>query len=236
MRAKGSENLFGRINELAEEIGMRVNGDKTQMLCIYPCTHNKVSTHIVHEGNKITSNNELKILGFTFDRRPNANRHVEKLIERFYSRLWTIRFLKRSGIKQDNLLEVYNSVLRSAVEYCSTVYHSMIPASLSDKLERVQRQALKIIYGWNENIDRIMEIKGIETLEERREKTILRFALKNEDKEKFGKRWFKISENTDRGVRAGTRRKYRMPACRTDRMQKNPVSYMTQKLNEYYRN
>ena len=101
---------------------------------------------------------------------------------------------------------------------------------------RSNRQALKIIYGWEEDIGRIMEIKNIETLVERREKNVLNFALKNEDKERFGRRWFCKSLETQRGVREGTRSKYRMPICRTERMKNNPVIYMTKKLNEHYSN
>ena len=215
---------------------MQVNAEKTQMLCIHPCVHNQVSTHIVDNGMKIVSGSNMKILGFTFDSRPNANCHVEKLIERFYSRLWTLRFLKRSGLKQDALLSIYNSVLRSAVEYCSTVYHSMITTGLSEKLERIQRQALKIIYGWDEDVGRVMEVKNIETLEKRREKNILNFALKNEEKERFGKKWFSKSVVTQREVREGTRSRYRMPVCRRERMKNNPVTYMTKMLNEHYGN
>ena len=176
----------------------------------------------------------MKILGFNFDNRPNANGHVEKVVEKFYSRLWTIRFLKRSGLQQDKLLEVYNSVLRSAVEYCSTVYHSMIPASLSDKLERIQRQALRIIYGWDVDVGVLMEVKGIETLEERRERAVLSFALKNEDKERYGRRWFRRTEENGHDLRETTRKKYKMPVCRTSRMRNNPVTYMTERLNEHY--
>ena len=219
---------------MATEIGMQVNGEKTQMLCIHPCIHNRVNTHIINNNARIKSGENMKILGFTFDSRPNANCHVERLIERFYSRLWTLRFLKRSGLKQDALLAIYNCVLRSAVEYCSAVYHSMIPGILAEKLEKIQRQALKIIYGWDEDIGRIMEVKGIETLEERREKKVLSFALKNEEKERFGKKWFKKSLETHREVREGTRSKYRMPLCRTERMKNNPVTYMTKILNEHY--
>ena len=79
-----------------------------------------------------------------------------------------------------------------------------------------------------------MEVKGIDVLEERREKAVLSFALKNEEKERFGKKWFKKSISTQMEVRDGTRGKYRMPLCRTDRMSNNPVVYMTKKLNEHY--
>ena len=157
----------------------------------------------------------MKILGFTFDNRPNANGHVERLIEKFYSKLWTLRFLKRSGVTRDKLLEIYKSVLRSTVEYCATVYHSMIPDVLSNKLEKIQKQALSIIYGWNTDIETLMEGKGIETLWERREKAVLSFALKNEERGRYGKRWFNLNEETDRSVRSTTRRKYKMPKYRT---------------------
>ena len=129
---------------------------------------------------------------------------------------------------------MYYSVLRSTVEYCATVYHSMIPRTLSEKLKKIQRQALKIIYGWDVDMDELMAAKGIEKLEERREKAVLSFALKNEEKEKFGKKWFSLTEETERAVRNTTRRKYKIPKCRTSRMEANPVVNMARKLNEHY--
>ena len=98
--------------------------------------------------------NELKLLGFTFNSKPNATHHVNILIEKFHSRLWSLRFLKKSGLDKSRLLEVYNVMIRSAVEYCSVVYHTMIPVYLADKLEAIQRQALRIFFGWNEDIAR----------------------------------------------------------------------------------
>ena len=235
VKAAKSERLFERINTHANNIGMRVNSNKTQMLCIHPCVHNQVETHIEHHDVRINSTNDMKILGFNFDRNPNSTYHVTKIIEKFYSRLWTLRFLKRGGLGEQKLLELYNSVIRSAVEYSSVAYHSMIPRTLSNKLENIQRQAMHIIFGWDRDITSIMAIKNIETLEERREKTMLNFALKNEHKERYGKRWFNPAIETDRAVRQKTRDKYRIPRCRTERMLNNPVTYMTKLLNKHYR-
>ena len=235
VRALKSEKLFMRVNRLAAEIGMRVNGQKTQMLCIHPCIHNDVETHIMTENSRISSAKSLRILGFNFDSMPNATHHVRLTIEKFYSRLWTLRFLKKGGLPEHKLLELYNSMVRSAVEYSSVIYHSMIPQTLIDKLERIQRQALRIIYGWGIDIPTLMEAKGINTLEERREKAILSFALKNEHKEKFGKGWFKPAPQANMQVRGTTRDKYKIPFCRTDRLANNPIIYMTRVLNEYYK-
>ena len=238
VRAIKSERLFSRVHETATEIGMLVNGAKTQMLCIHPCIFNSVNTHINCDNNEIiSSTNDLKILGFTFDQRPNANKHVELLVQRFYSKLWSLRFLKRSGLDKGKLLELYNSNVRSAVEYCSTVYHSMINEQLAERLESVQRQALRIIFGWDCDIREIMAAKNIETLKSRREKAVLNFALKNEHSGRFGKRWFKKNENIRRNeLRQSTRKEYLVPRCRTDRMFNNPVVNMTMTLNKHYSN
>ena len=178
----------------------------------------------------------LKILGFTFDQRPNANKHVELLIQRFYAKLWTIRFLKKSGMPQDKLLRVYYTLVRSAVEYCSVVYHTMIPKLLADKLESIQRQALRIIYGQNCNMEALFAAKGISTLYDRREEAVMNFALKNEKRPRYGGRWFEEYEETDRSVRGTTRDKYKLPRFRTERMRNNPVTRMTMALNKHYSN
>ena len=190
---------------------------------------------IEYDTNTIRSNDNMKILGFTFDGRPSASRHVETTIEKFHARLWTLRFLRRSGLDENRLLEVYNSIVRSAVEYCAIVYHSMIPRHLSDGLETLQRRALKIVFGWNSDVDTIMAAKGIETLEERRKSAVLRFALKNEEVAKYGGKWFKKNEEISINLRPGTRNKYKEVKCRTERMKGNPVVYMTSALNNHYK-
>ena len=113
----------------------------------------------------------------------------------------------------------------------------MIPVHLSDKLERIlQRQALKIIYGYNCNLETVIAAKGIQTLHERREKAVLSFALKNERREKYGGRWFEEHKDAERTVRETTRHKYIVPFCRTERMKTNPIVHMTRVLNEHHGN
>ena len=185
------------------------------MLCVNACINNTAETFIQTNSENIKSSGDLKILGFRFDSRPNANKHVEELIERFHQKLWTLRFLKRSGIKADDLLALYYCSVRSAVEYCSVIYHSLIPTTLATKLETIQRQALRIIYGWNCNLEEIMAAKNIETLETRREKAVLSFALKNEHVGKYGKRWFKEEEGVSYDLR-NQRYKYKIPKGRTN--------------------
>ena len=142
--------------------------------------------------------------------------------------------MRKSGLCSNDLLKVYNTVIRPAIEYSAVVYHSLISNDMAEKLEGMQRQAMRIIYGWDGNIRDKMENKGIESLQDRREEMVLKFALKNEKNQKYGQKWFKKSEETNREARSTTRKKYQEQFCRTDRLKNNPINYMTKKLNEHY--
>ena len=130
---------------------------------------------------------------------------------------------------------MYRTVIRPAVEYSSIVYHMLISRELAGKLESVQRQALRIIFGYSADIQDIMERWDIELLEDRRRAAVLRFAVKNEKNPRYGGRWFKEARHEEREVRTTTRNKYIEPRCRTDRLKNNPINYMTKLLNEHYK-
>ena len=50
------------------------------------------------------------------------------------------------------------------VEHCSSVYHALITEADSHELERIQMQALKIIFGWRLSYSKLLEKSGIEGL------------------------------------------------------------------------
>ena len=203
--------------------------------CIHPNNNTIVTSHIRTNDGKISSGERLKILGFTFNSEPNANLHVSELADKLYKKLWSLRFLKRSGMGQDKLLTVYKSIIRPTADYCSVVYNSIIPGYTSEKLEKVQRHAMRIIYGNEGDIGEIMERKGIETLKNRRDKKCLDFALKAANSDRFGKKWF-VESNSERNVRETTRRRYVEKRCKNERTRNNPIHFLTRLLNEHERN
>ena len=119
------------------------------MLCVHASKFNDVYTYIRTNSDDIVSTDTLKILGFNFGTSPDATRHVSGVIDKLYSRLWSLRFLKKSGMGRNELLKVYKTIIRPGAEYSSVVYHSLIPNYISDRLESLQRQAVKIIYGYD---------------------------------------------------------------------------------------
>ena len=68
-RATRSQNLFSQITRIAELLGMKVNSDKTKVLCVSDSRTYKAAAFIGDEGNVINSVRELKILGLHFRRK-----------------------------------------------------------------------------------------------------------------------------------------------------------------------
>ena len=55
--------------------------------------------------------------------------------------------LKRNGFSNEELVTVYKSSVRPVVDYLDVVYHAMLPDDLDEELDRLQNQALRIIFG-----------------------------------------------------------------------------------------
>jgi len=57
-----------------------------------------------------------------------------------------LKLLKRSGLSVDDPLCFYKSVIRSVLEYGSVVWRHHFTHAQSDKLEALQKRALRIIF------------------------------------------------------------------------------------------
>ena len=91
---------------------MCVNCKKTQMLCVNSNKFESITTFINTPEGPIESTDSLKILGFNFGVEPSATKHVKIIIEKLYAKLWTLRFLRRSGMRTSDLKKVYDTVIR----------------------------------------------------------------------------------------------------------------------------
>ena len=76
-------------------------------------------------------------------------------------------------------------MLRPLLEYCSPVYDSMLTGKLINDIERQQKRALRIIYGFDKNYNELREASGLETLEDRRKNAVAAFTEKLVASERF---------------------------------------------------
>ena len=122
---------------------------------------------------------------------------------------------------------VYFQHIRSIIEFGATAWNSAISLTKSKKLERVQKVALRLIYGRIVSYTELLKIAKLGTLAKRREKLCLEFAKKAAQHPKF-KNWFK-QENPGQPL---MRAKYAETLSRHKRLQKSLIPYFTKLLNK----
>ncbi len=78
-----------------------------------------------------------------------------------------MRILRRAGVASSSILKVYLTIIRPVLEYAVPVWQS-ISSILSDKLETIQKRALKIIFPSAETYLKALQLAGIDNLADRR--------------------------------------------------------------------
>ena len=226
--AVGCQNLFRRVVHNAESIGMKVNAKKTVMLVVSDALSFKAKAHILSvDGQRIDSQDRLKLLGFNFGCRPNCNEHIESIRKKFRGRYWLLIHLSQNGFTEKELVKAYTTMVRPIAEYCAPVFHSMLNDKQDYELERMQATALRIIYGYGPSYADMRQEAGIETLRQRRIELCDKFARKCAMSDRFGS-WFPPARSTR--VSRHTL-KYKEEFARCDRLRNSPLFYMRRRLN-----
>ena len=113
----------------------------------------------------------LKILGVVLNNKLSWSNHFESLISKASKRLYMLRVLK-SLLSHDELVLVFNSCIRSILEYASPVFVN--PGStLTNKLNRICKRAFRIIHGESPSC----ELCDMFNLSDRRNMATLRLFL-----------------------------------------------------------
>ena len=225
--ARDLERACQRVVVNSAKVGMRVNPEKTQLMCISGSINYEVTSHLTVAGQKIESGDNLKVLGLYLDSKCTMNAHVKSIKRKFAARLWIIRHLKRAKLEADKLVKVYCALIRPCFEYAAPAFHPMLTQTHTVELERMQSIALKTIHGWNFSHRKVLEKSGLETLERRRFDICKRFAEKCAANPRF-QPWFPVRERT-RSLR--NQERFEVGFARHERLRNSPIHFMRRILN-----
>ena len=149
------------------------------MLINFMHNHNFMLNSIVLGNNTIETVNTYKLLGVHISSDLKWNYHVEYITKKANKRLNSIRILKRSGTPQIQSVKVYVSLIRPILEYAVPAWQN-IPEHLQEKIERVQKRALRIIFP-DAGYSKAMQMAGLITLKERRERLCVKYVDRLQD-------------------------------------------------------
>ena len=156
--------------------------------------------------------------------------NVSDLVKRANARMILLRNISQFKPKLEDMRTIYIAYIRSILEQSCPVWHFSLTQENSMDIERVQKNALKIILGQKyENYESSLEKLNLENLHSRRENLCLRFAKKcaANDKTKVmfpEKVSLKNTKNQNR---------YEVNFARTARYYKSAIPEMQRLLNQH---
>ena len=88
----------------------------------------------------------FKLLGLTINNKLKWDDNINFMVKKASKHFYILRVLSRNGVSSSDLLLIYISLVRSILEYAYPVWHTNLPRYLSEKVELVQKRAMRIIY------------------------------------------------------------------------------------------
>ena len=170
------------------------------------------------------------LLGVIFNTSLSWDSNTAFVVKRANARMRILHKLVDFSVPVEDLITIYILYIRSILEQSCQVWHSSLTFENLTDLERVQKNALKIIlkdaYISYENA---LEVANLECLVERRETLCLKFAkacLKNPQ----GKDMFPLN-TVDYHVDTRDREAFSVTMAHTERLKKSAIPHMQRLLN-----
>ena len=221
-----NSNVYKQIlktKEYARKNDMQLNYSKTKVITFNPCTSIDFLPSMKFENDELEVVDEIKLLGMTIRSDLKWTSNTKNMVVKACKKLWILRRLKKLGAKEIDLLEVYTKQIRCILELAVPAWQGSITQAERVSLERVQKSACHIILG-DEYVSYRSALKSLnlESLESRRKKLSLKFAIKASKHIKF-KSWFR--ENDQNVNTRHEKPKFRDVRAIHSRFEKSALSY-----------
>lgn len=133
---------FNRLIEWCKIWKMKLHPDK----CVFMNFTMKRSNDVMFDyslgESSLNRVYEMKDLGVYFTPNLNFSLHVNKIVSKSFQMLGFVKRITKDFSDTNTLMMLYNSYIRSRLEYCSQIWNPSSTAKIN-KLERVQKKFLK---------------------------------------------------------------------------------------------
>ena len=232
------QEQFDQLKNFANDHQMIINEEKSKIMIFNQGWKYDFLPEIRNEnGDMLEVVEEFRLLGLVVRSDLSWQANTEQLCKKAYNRLWMLRNLKKMGVENSKLLDVYNKQCRSVLELAVPAWAPGLTGREIKQLERVQKTALAIVMGDGyKSYKHALQKLGVQTLELRRKEICFTFAKRALKSEKFSQ-WFCYNEEPKPNVNtryAETKivQKLKPVKTRTRRYRRSPIPYLTKLLND----
>ena len=138
-------SLMSKIKEWMNAHFLKLNPDKTEIICFLPNNTNK--NHIINgtffDGNCIRFSETVKNLGFTLDKFLNMDNHVSGVVSHCYKLLGDVA-RNRHLLNEADTVSLMHAIVSSRLDYCNSLLFG-VNKSVVYKFQKVQNAAARLI-------------------------------------------------------------------------------------------
>ena len=225
-----TQQYLQNISRWTKENKMELNTSKSKVMIFNFTKEFQVSSRLELKKEGVEIIQETKLLGVMVNNKLNWDSNTAFLVRKSNSRMRILHKLVEFGIPIEDLVTIYVLYIRSILEQSCQVWHSSLSLENIQDLERVQKNALKIILQDEYfTYSTALNTTGLSTLFGRRKQLCLKFAkscLKNLEM----KTLFPLN-NVPSNMKTRYREKFQVMPARTERLKNSAVPYMQRLLN-----
>ena len=126
---------------------MMLNEKKTKTM-IFNYTHKyQFTTRLCVNDRPLEVFNGTRLLGTIIQDNLGWDKNTAEIVRKANARMELLRKVASFGTNHEELTNIYILFVRSLLEHSATVWHSSLTEDNKNDLERVQKTALKVIWG-----------------------------------------------------------------------------------------
>jgi hypothetical protein len=144
--ASQMQSVIEQIAEWSDANLMSINTNKSKEMVLGPLL-NENPANLALRTDTIQTVKSFKLLGVNISSDLRWNEHIDTTCSKASKRLHYLSLLKRSSLSEKELIHYYKTVVRPVLEYACPVWQSSLTSDQHERIEAVQRRALRIISG-----------------------------------------------------------------------------------------
>ena len=208
---------------------MKLNQSKTNIMMFNTARKWDFPPEVYFQnGNNLELVKKIKLVGVIITEDLKWEDNTNYICEKARRKLWILRRMK--GLNLDNLqmLDVYYKEVRSILEMCVPVWHPGLTIKQSNRIERIQKIAFRIILSNQyQSYCNALRMLQATTLLERRQNLCKTFAITNFKSE------HSLFEIQAKVVNTrSTKNNIKQYRCNTTRFQKSSLPFLSRMLND----
>ena len=229
-----TQTYLEKINQWTVSQKMEINQTKTKAMFINFTDKYQCSSRLTFKGETIELVNSMKILGVTVSNDLSWHENTAILTKKVNQRMQLLRAVWSFGSNISEMVHLWKLYCLSILEQSCVVWGSTLTQEDKENLERTQKSFAKLVLQEKYNdYPSALDMLGLETLENRRDMLMTRFAENSIKNNKLNKLFKLRTKEHDMELRAEER--YQVTKARTERLNKSSIPYMQRLLNQNHK-